>query len=426
MGNFLRSTLRKFNLIRWFANPNIPPSVNKKNFLNVQADAFGVGLANAASPFLPVFLTRLGASNLQVSLLSSMPALTGLLLSIPAGRILQRKKDIVPWFSSARLLVVLSYTMTGAITFLLPENYSIIAILVIWAIATLPQTIVSICFSVVMNAVAGPENRYELMTRRWSILGFTSSVTVIAVGQILDLIHFPINYQLVFIGLSIGGLISFFFSSHIELPENIFEPVKREYGILRGAFDYAKLIYADKPFISFIWKRTIFLAGAAMAAPIFPLYFVREIHASDAWIGIISTAQSALLIIGYSLWSRITKRHGARQALILSTLGLSLYPFLTAFTDQVWVITVFAGLSGIFQAGIDLIFFDELMKSIPIKYSATFVSVSQSLQYFSAVISPIIGSLLANYIGLSGALIVSAAIRLIGFLCFSLAKPSST
>ena len=37
-------------------------------------------------------------------------------------------------------------------------------------------------------------------------------------------------------------------------------------------------------------KEFVFLSGAALAAPIFPLYFVREIHATDAWIGIISTA----------------------------------------------------------------------------------------------------------------------------------------
>ncbi len=62
------------------APPDATP-VQKKNFINVQIDAIGVGLANAAAPFLPVFLTRLGASSFEVGLLTSMPALTGLLLA---------------------------------------------------------------------------------------------------------------------------------------------------------------------------------------------------------------------------------------------------------------------------------------------------------------------------------------------------------
>jgi hypothetical protein len=72
-------------------------------------DAIGVGLANGASPFLPVFLTRLGGTSFQVSLLTSMPAYTGLVFAIILGAILQRQRRIIPWFSYARLAVISSY-----------------------------------------------------------------------------------------------------------------------------------------------------------------------------------------------------------------------------------------------------------------------------------------------------------------------------
>jgi fucose permease len=55
---------------------------------------------------------------------------------------------------------------------------------------------------------------------------------------------------------------------------------------------------------------------------------------------------------------------------------------------------------------------------VPEEYSATFVSLAQSMQYASAVIAPTIGTLLANQIGLGGALLVSAGIRLVGALLF--------
>ena len=98
-----------------------------------------------------------------------------------------------------------------------------IGILGIWALATIPQTILSIAFSVVMNYIAGPEGRYELMTHRWSVLGFTNAFTALLAGQFLDRLPFPINYQLVFIALSAGGLISYYFSSQINL--KALEPV---------------------------------------------------------------------------------------------------------------------------------------------------------------------------------------------------------
>jgi MFS family permease len=58
------------------------------------------------------------------------------------------------------------------------------------------------------------------------------------------------------------------------------------------------------------------------------------------------------------------------------------------------------------------------MKTVPSEYSATFVSLAQSMQYLSAIIAPMAGTFLADYIGLGGALWLSAGLRLIGFLLF--------
>ena len=105
-----------------------------------------------------------------------------------------------------------------------------------------------------------------------------------------------------------------------------------------------------------------------------------------------------------------------------TTLGLSLYPLLVAFTGRVWLIAIIAGISGVFQAGCDLVFFDELMRTFPPEYSATFVSMAQGLQYTAAIFAPILGSYFADRIGLGGALIVSASVRLIGFAFFALER----
>jgi MFS family permease len=58
------------------------------------------------------------------------------------------------------------------------------------------------------------------------------------------------------------------------------------------------------------------------------------------------------------------------------------------------------------------------MKTVPPEYSATFVSLAQSMQYLSLILAPLIGTWLAEYIGLSGALLVSAGLRLAGFGLF--------
>jgi MFS family permease len=394
--------------------------VQRRNYINVQIDAVGIGLASAAAPFLPVFLTRLGATNFQVGLLTSMPALTGLFTALLVGRFLQTRRKIVPWFSAARLLVVSSYALTGLVGFFVPREQIVPAVLMIWAAATLPQTVVAVAFTVVMNAVAGPTHRYELMSRRWSILGLTTAVTVALAGQLLDRVGFPLNYQLVFLGLSVGGLISFYFSSHIDLPETELPPTQAGRSLSERSRGYVRLVLGQPEFVRFALQRFVFLSGTSLAIPLFPLYFVREVNASNAWIGIISTSQTAVLLIGYFLWTRGSRLRGSRFVLLWTTFGLALYPALVAFTHRVELIALYAGLAGIFQAGLDLVFFDELLRTVPVEHSATFVSLAQSLQYTSSFLAPLVGTALVGQIGLSGALLVSALLRLLGFGLFAL------
>lgn len=397
----------------------IPLDVQQENFRNVQLDAIGVGLASAAAPFLPVFLARLGASNFQVGLLSAMPGLTGLVLAIIVGRFLQTRRNIVPWFSLSRLLVLSSYALTGLVAFFVADALAIKSILAIWALATLPQTALAVAFSVVMNAVAGPEGRYNLLSRRWAIIGLTNAVVTFLATQMLDRVLFPLNYKILFIALSVGGLVSFYFSSRISLPDQAAPPlVKAGQSLAATLRDYRELLRANPAFVSFVSKRFVYLSAMALGAPIFPLYYVRQAQASDAQIGAINMTLTLMLMVGYFSWARISRKRNARFVLLATTLGLTLYPALTAATIRIeWMIAI-AGLAGFFQAGIDLVFFDELMKTVPPEYSATFVSIAQSLQYLSAILAPLAGSLLADTLGLAGALLVSAGLRLIGFLLF--------
>ena len=392
--------------------------ITKRNFRYVMIDGAGVSIANAAQPFLPVLLTRLGATNFQVGLLTSMPGVTGLVLAILVGRFLQSRREIVPWYSLARLLVIACYTLTGIVVFTISGQYAIAAILVIWGLATLPQTGLAVAFSVVMNAVAGPEGRYALLSRRWAVFGLTGVAVTFLITRVIDLVAFPINYGLMFMGLSLGGLVSFYFSRKIKLaPQTPPAPVPSS-SVLDSARNYFSLILSEPAFRSFAVKKFVYISAVSLSMPILPLFFVREVRASDSQIGTINMTMTLVMLVGYFLWPLTSRKYGGRFVLLATTLGMAFYPALTAATPRVELIILYAGIAGLFQSGLDLVFFDELMKTVPPEYSATFVSFSQSLQYVSAIIAPTVGTWLADIIGLGGALWVSAGLRIFGFLLF--------
>jgi Na+/melibiose symporter-like transporter len=273
-----------------------------------------------------------------------------------------------------------------------------------------------------MNAVAGPDRRFELMTRRWSTLGITTTLVVFAVGQMLDRVFFPLNYQLMFIGLSLGGVISYYFSSHIKIAPQQIPEMQAGKSFKIQISEMSKLVFKEKAFISFIAKRFVFFAGVAFAAPLIPLYLVRVVEASDGWISIINTSQTAILVIGYFFWTRFGKKKGTRKLLLWTTLGVSFYPFFMALTTSTWQIAIFAGIAGVFQAGLNLVFFDVLMQTVPPKYSALFVGIAQSMQFMAMIISPLIATLVADTWGAGIGLIVSAVIQFTGFLLFFVNK----
>src|SRR6266511_542041 len=120
-------------LTRWFTRP---ANTQERNTRNVLIDGIGVGIVSGVATFLSVFLVRLGATPFMVGLLTSMPALTGMILAIPVGRLLERQRDILPWYSRVRVLVLGSYALTGLVPFFFPPGVTIIAIIAIIAIAT--------------------------------------------------------------------------------------------------------------------------------------------------------------------------------------------------------------------------------------------------------------------------------------------------
>jgi MFS family permease len=415
-GSFRRSIRRS---IGWFAQPG---SVAERNVRNVLIDGMGVGLVQGVATFLAVFLVRLGASPFLVGLLTSMPALTGMILAVPVGRMLERQRNIVPWYSRARVWVLGSYALTGLVPFLFPLDLAPLAIITIWAIATVPQTIVNVAFTIVMGAVAGPNRRYYLMSRRWSTLGITSALSVALVGWILDLMDFPINYQTVFIGSFAGGLLSFAFSSRIVIPDNDPSESAESTGhtLRERLAEGLAALRENAAYSRFLASQFVFRCGLALALPLFPLYWVRELNASDSWIGIINTVQNAVLLGAYFMWSALSRRRGAVLVLRLCAFGLGLYPILTGLTHSVPPLVLYAGLAGIFNAGIDLVLFDILLATCPKRHAASYIAVYQMTTYVAAFVAPLLGTFLADTLGYGPALFASGGLRFVGATLFVL------
>jgi MFS family permease len=246
----------------------------------------------------------------------------------------------------------------------------------------------------------------------------TGVIGTFIVTRVIDLLSFPLNYAIMFMVLSLGGFFSFYFSRKIQMPEQVPPPLPEARSPRQNLSHYLTLLREHPVFLSFSTKRFVYFSALVLSQPIMPLFLVRDVHATDSQIGTVNMTLTLVMLVGYFLWPRISRRRGGRFVLLATTLGMTLYPALSAATPQIHLIIIYAGIAGLFQAGLDLVFFDELMKTVPPEYSATFVALAQSMQYLSMIIAPLLGTWLADYIGLGGALWLSAGLRFFGFLLF--------
>ena len=395
----------------------------RHNFRVAYLESGLIGLISAGSVFLPVFLARLGATNLQVSLLVALPSLTGVLLAIPLGGLIQSRRNIIPWYSRGRLGGQLGYVAIAVASFVLPADLVVPGILAIWGVVTIFSVVTSVSFAVVMDATAGTRGRYELMSRRWSILGLMSGISLAIVGQALEAgeARFPLNYQVVFTILGLMGFIAFRYGSAIRVPDH---PVAAGgQGFVRGAVRPREMfgrVRAYPAFIGFTIRHFIYAAGTALTVPLLPLFYVRVLGAPDSWIGLIGTASAFMLLVGYAIWRRVSRRRGSRFVLIWATLAAAAVPAVMALTPTVELAAVIAGLGAVATAGVSLAMFDTMMGTVPKGYGVTFTSVDTTFVYLAGVAAPVVAAILADRIGIAPALVVATVVMLLGSALFAI------
>jgi hypothetical protein len=103
---------------------------------------------------------------------------------------------------------------------------------------------------------------------------------------LINLLDFPVNYAIMFLVLSLGGFLSFYFSSKIQLPDQTPPPLSDSRLPLEGLRNYLSLLKKNPAFVSFASKRFVYYSALVLSLPIMPLYLVRDVGATDSQIGL--------------------------------------------------------------------------------------------------------------------------------------------
>ncbi|NBU63199.1 MAG: MFS transporter [Chloroflexia bacterium] len=404
-----------------------PQSGDDRNMTRGMLDGFGVGMVEGVRIFIPVLMTRLGADPVSVGLLTSMPAIAGLLLAVPVGMIISRSNNVIPWYAWSRLLLFLSYPIMAILPLFFDAQTAILLMIGVAAIATLPQTSLSLVFNVVMGSIIDTSRRYQLMSLRWSILGVCNGIAVYMAGQYLGS-NAPLkSYAVVICGASLFTAFAFLPARRYEVPVERRDTHAPPQSISTALQQIVHYVRNYRAFRLFVICQAVFQSGLTMSVPLFPLHWVRVLHADDNIIGTVSMIQSVTLLIGYMAGSYIATRFKGRVVILwVCSIALGTYPLITALVGTMAPLVFFAAIWGVATAGIELVLLDMLLDSCPPGQVTAVMPAYQLAMFSVSLLAPLIGTLVAQYSNTTIALILAAGLHFCGAALFIFCKIGRT
>jgi len=396
-------------------------SVQERNALYLYATSASFGPIQAGiGAYLTVFLVRLGASAQQIGWLSSVPAMVSMILIIPAGFIAERVRDQVR-----------QRTLTISVARSIPLLLTIATL--VFGLSAIPNVAVGLmalhaaglalampAFMTVMSDAVAPQHRSRVNGTRWALLNGVGALLVPFFGRMLDVVQFPLNYQILFLLSAIGGIGNIYFFSRIKVPPlEVRERESWRPGHLReGLRAYVSSIRGERKFVLFLLGTVAFRVALNMSLPLYSLYWVNELRVSDGLIGLRETAAYSALVVGYLAWGRWAPKIQQRKQLTAGVLLLGLYPIVTGLVPSGGWIVPIALIWGLATSGVNIGLFNIMLASAPKEKMPRLSAVLNLVSSAAASVGPLLGVALSQATSIRTALLIIGALTILSTIPF--------
>lgn len=402
IGEKLKKEIHKRNIV--FLNERISTTQGVFALIAIQI---------GASYFSLFAINVLHASNYQVSLITSLPQLMGLLTMIPAARIVNRiatKKGLL----CCSVLIARSMLLLMAFVPFLPPEISATVFVILVGLMNVPGTFALLSWQSFIGGVIPEKRRNPFFAKRNRVVATVTMIFVLTVGVAM---YFqpssnPVPFQILFITGFICGVIEVYvLNKHIEITE-IEVKEKKESAI------FTKQIFSHKPYVIFLCCALFYNFAFLMAGPLLSIYQVDYASAGFFWISIFTVSYQIAQIIAFPIWGRLADRYQNSTLLCIAGIGTGLAATLQIIsTDFVWI-TIMNGMHGFFIAGTSLLLFNTLLGVSKEEIQTSFITNYNFLLAFVAFLAPQFGVLLLEVFNMSVAIHTSFILRIIAGMMF--------
>jgi len=396
-------------------------TADDRNAWNLSIEVFWAAILGGVSTFNVAFALRLGAENFHIGLLSSLPALLAVLVSIPAGRFLARHSRQKGWILGSLFLHRIGYLAVAAVPWL-PDGFMNRGAALVYLLVAMSAS--ASFFGVGFNSMLAdviPERRRATVFATRNIINVcVMSVVTLLSGRWLDRVAFPVNYQVLYLIGCAASMASLYFLTRVQVPDSAVVPrTARTRRSLKSLWrDSVAIARQERAFVRISVNTLLFGLPAWTVGPLYMLYYVRYLGASDWWIGLKGTIANLAAIAGYALGQRLISRRGEAWTLKWAAPGAGLYPLLTGLSRALTPNLFFVGLDGLIVPSINLSHFSTLLKACPEGRRPVFIGLYTTVMNVGAFLAPLLGVALADRFGPAPVLVTCGLLRVLGGLTF--------
>ncbi len=385
---------------------------------------------NLATSYSQMFASRLGATDTQVGLVSSLPQLLALLVLIPGALLASRVRDRRRPVEFSIIMIGVLYGIAGFSPWIGNHQIQVWFLIGAVSLANAPMALYNATWQSYFSDIVSIEDRnavYAVRTSMTFIAGmFTLQITGIILGSIQSESVRILLYQICYWLSLIVSIIQFRVLR--RAPSDVGDHVATGW---RDLLTAAKGIVKSRGFVVFCLMSFFFHASWYMAWPLFFLIQVNYLGANEFWLGLIAVPASIIQWLTVKPWSRFIEKHGIRFTLLIGCIGLTANPLLAVLAAYLPPEMQLPGmvfmnlLNGFTFCAFQLSILQCMLEVVPARFRTINISVYTSLLLLANAITPILGveiyvALGSNLQAMTLAMAISSIARVVGTGFFAL------
>jgi MFS family permease len=351
----------------------------------------------------------LGASSLQMGILSALGSLPALLFGLLAGVWVDRtsRRPILIWADIARALVLAAIPLSALLGMLRVE--------LLYAVAFLAGSF-GLLFDVAYRSYLPSLVGRSQLVRANSQLELSGSVADIvgpgAAGGLLQLMGAPSAIALD----AFSFLVSSFSIALIRTPERVIEAAEIDHGLRKEIMEGLQQVFSQPGMRALAGCLASLSFFNALFESVQILFLTRQIGLAAGWLGVIFAAGSVGFLLGALSASRLMRRFGLGRSMLWAVLLLGasdlLVPLMSVIS-QIWLVVVLLVVAQ-FSFGIALTIFRighvSLRQSLTPDHLQGRMNATLNVLTWGVVpLGGLLGGAIGGVIGLGLALVIAAA-----------------